>query len=153
MRRSWQYGLLCAPFVVLAFLTIPFGQRRAAPVAEALPLDHWDIPELAAYLNEAGLELNSQPVRKDGDLSQSVFFTSTKKDWYELNRLFKDPKRIHEWRGTVYCSREPPKAAAHLAQQWGNNGLLAGPFVFFGDAELLARIDAALKRPAPEKAP
>lgn len=153
MRLYWRCFLLCAAFVVVASVAIPFGQRRDVLVPEALPLNRWDVLQLASYLKEAGLNLRPQSVQEDGRIGQSVYLTSTEKDWQELNGLIKDPKRIHQWRGIVFCTYEGPIAAENLARQWGDQGLLVGPFVFYGDGELLARINVALNRPAPLDAP
>lgn len=147
MRQYRRYFLLCAPFVVAAVLAAYFGPRCAMAVPKALPLDRWDIPQLAAYLKKAGVELRVQSAQKNGIARQSVYLTSTPKDWCDLNGLVKDPKWIHRWQGTVFCTHETPNAAEALARQWGEQGLLVSPFVFYGDAELLARIKNALNRP------
>lgn len=149
MRQYRRYFLLGAPFVVAAILTASFGQRRATTMSESLPLDHWGIPKLAAYLNEAGVQVRMQSAQKDGIIRQSVYLTSTQKDWRELNCLVKDPSWIHMWQGIVFCTHETPNAAEELVRQWGDQGLLAGPFAFYGDAELLVRIKDALNHPAP----
>lgn len=148
MRPYWRYLLLCTPFVVMAFLAAPFGQRLALFMPDALPLDDWDISQLTAYLQKTGVEVRMVPTAKDGPLDQSVFLTYTNQDWSYFNGLIKDAKHIHKWRGTVHCLRETSNVAANLAQQWGDQGLLIGPFVFYGDTELLARIHAALNRRA-----
>lgn len=153
MRLYWRCFLLCAPFVVMAILMVPFGQQPVGSVPEALPLDHWDMPQLAAYLQKAGLNLRVQPTQKDGILRRSVYLTAGEKDWQELNGLIKDPEWIHQWRGIAFCTHETPDAAADLARQWGEQGLLVGPFAFYGDGELLARINGALNRPAPSDTP
>jgi hypothetical protein len=52
-----------------------------------------------------------------------------------------------------YCAIETPNAASNMVHQWGDQGLMVGPFVFYGDAELLSRINVALHRLAPADAP
>ena len=153
MRRSWRYLLLCSPFVVVAFLMVPFGKHHAVPVPPSLPLDRWDIPQLAAYLNEAGVALHTESVQKNGNLGQRAFLTTAKKDWEDLNGLTKDAKQIAHWRGIVYCERPRLMDVADLTHQWGDRCLAVEPFLFYGDAELLARIKAALTRPARTDAP
>lgn len=153
MRRSWRYLLLCSPFVVVAFLMVPFGKRQAVPVPPSLPLDRWDIPQLAAYLNEAGVVLHTKSVQKNGKLGQRAFLTVDMKDWEELNRLTKDATQIARWRGIVYCERPRLIDVAGLMQQWGDGCLAVEPFIFYGDTDLLARIKAALTPPARTDAP
>jgi hypothetical protein len=55
---------------------------------------------------------------------------------------------MHRWTGVVYgeCSRHHEDRAG-VVEEWADGGLRAGPFVFFGDPKLLARIRTAL-RPA-----
>lgn len=147
MRRSYRCFLLCAPFVVMALLTVPFGQRSDLLMPEPVSLDHWDIPQLTAYLNEAGVTVHAEPVQKNGDLNYSAYLTSTPKEWDELCLLIKDARWTRAWRGIVYCVCEASNAA-DLASQWGDHGLLVRPFVFYGDTELLCRIKAALNHRA-----
>lgn len=78
--------------------------------------------------------------------------TVTEKEWSYLNGLRKTPDKIQQWRGIVYCSRETPRAIAYLAYQWEDRCLRVGPFIFYGDASLLARIAAALHQDAPASA-
>lgn len=152
MRCCRRYFLLCVPFAVSAFSMICLHQRHLVPETPSPSLDHWDIPQLAAYLNQVRVEVRAEPIPKGGRLSRSAFLTSAKRVWRDLNFLSKDSSRIREWRGIVYCERATsPDAAASLARQWGDRGLVVGPFVFYGDAKLLARISAALLLNGPPK--
>src|SRR5262249_55096043 len=103
------------------------------------------------HLNRAGLEVRLRSPLKNGAIGQAAFLTTTDKDWDDLNHLYKHPSRIQEWRGVVYCERvghsEP------ILRLWGDHYLVAGPFVFFGDSELLERIRAILVPSAPPVAP
>jgi predicted amidohydrolase YtcJ len=151
--QNWRYVLLGASFMATAFLTVWCFQPPVAPAPASHPLDNWDIAQLADHLNRAGVELRTVSVQKNGVIDSSAFLTATAMDWSYLNRLNKDPKRIHEWRGIVFCSREMPNSAAKLARQREEHCLLVGPFIFYGDAELLERIGAALNHPAPAESP
>jgi hypothetical protein len=144
MRSSWRYVGLCAGFLAISFLTVWLNSRRVASVPPA-PLDDWDMPRLAAHFNRAGLPVQMTSTQKNGVVSSSVFFTIAHKDWRYLNDLSKNPERIDEWRGVVYCECTSPASAANLVRQWGDHTLLVGPFIFYGDATLLARISVALK--------
>jgi len=153
MRWNWRYVLLCGAFTAMTFLTVWLGPRRAAPEAAPVLLDNWDIPQLAAYLNRAGVEVDMLSTRKDGVAGSNGFLMVVKKDWTYVNQLTKDPSQMHKWRGIVYCGRETPNVLADLARQWHNHCLRVGPFMFYGEAELLARIGAALKHLAPVESP
>lgn len=151
MQRSWHYMLLYLAFMGLAFLTVCLGPCRMGSAPAALPLDDWDIPQLAAHLNKMGVEVRTVPTQKDAVISSSAFLTATEKEWLHLNGLSKTPDRIQEWQGIVYCARERPVTTADLARQWEDRCLLAGPFILYGDVDLLARIAAALNHPGPAK--
>jgi hypothetical protein len=153
MRRNLQYVFLCVPFLAMTFLTVWLAPHRTAPQPAPLLLDNWDVPQLAAYLNGAGVEVRTVPTQKDAVGSSSAYLTATQKDWSDLNRLMKDASKIHEWRGTVYCARETANSNANLARPGDEHYLLVGPFIFYGDAELLARIDAALNHSPAAQSP
>jgi hypothetical protein len=77
---------------------------------------------------------------KGGDARYTAFLT-TDIEWENLNRLVKDSKRINEWRGTLYCERERGNDNWwSLTQQWGANYLIVGPFLLYGDRELLVLV-------------
>jgi hypothetical protein len=61
-----------------------------------------------------------------------------------LHGLCCDPNRVNEWqwRGIVFCQRDGKQGIilGDLIRFWGKCGMRIGPFVFFGDPELLQRI-------------
>jgi hypothetical protein len=153
MRWNWRYVLLCGFFLAIASVTVWLGPRRAAPEPALLLLDNWDITQLAAYLNSAGVEVDLLSTRKDGVVRSNGFLMVVKKDWMYVSGLGKDASQIHTWNGIDYCGRETPSNLADLARQRHNHYLQVGSFIFYGDPELLARIGAALKHPAPVESP
>jgi hypothetical protein len=121
------------------------GSRRLGPAPPGAPLDDWDIPRLAAFLNEQGQQLRVVPTMRQGGPHETAFLTTTSRGWEDLNRLPKDAGRIALWQGTLYCERGPGGDDwLDLTRQWGDCGLVAGPFLFFGDPQLLARVRDAL---------
>jgi hypothetical protein len=153
MQRFPRYYLLTTAVLAATVLAASLGQRFSTRAAALRSLDDWDIPELVDHLNRSGLHVRSCSLRKDGvPYHQMTFLTITDKDWDELNHLSKDPERISEWRGIVSCERvgTDREPILHL---WGDHYLVVGPFVFFGDAELLERIAAILLPSAPPAAP
>ena len=89
------------------------------------------------------------PVQKDSPIGSSAFLIEIDRDWEVLNQLSKDPSRINEWRGVLYCERFGERDRSELAEQWGEHSLVAEPFIFYGDNELLARVQTALASVAP----
>lgn len=143
MRRFSRKPMICVAFLSMALLVVCWVNCRVPPFS----LDKWNIAELVEHLNRAGVEVRAVAVQKEGPREQSAYLTTTGQDWHYLNRLFKDAKRIHEWRGIVYCERRPPNAPQLVVPDCEPYILEVGPFFFFGDADLLARIGTALGQP------
>jgi hypothetical protein len=112
-----------------------------------VPLDGWDVPELARHLRGRGLGLCVIPAHRGGPPAGGAFLARSARPWEELAALPRDPARIDSWAGVVYCERvRDPGARAWLAGWWGEGCCLeAGPFLFFGDCRLLEDIAGALR--------
>jgi hypothetical protein len=112
------------------------------------PMDHWTIEDLVRHLHNSGLECRAVATYANGPVNAGAFLTTTDKRWEELNALPVCREQIERWQGTVYCGRahREPSSDPRL-QLWGPCCLRRGGFVFFGDAALRARIDAALREP------
>jgi hypothetical protein len=100
------------------------------------------------YLEERGLGLRAVPTDRNGKTwRRNAFLTRTDQGWDQLSALSKSVGKIDRWRGTVYCERmQQPEEREILSRLWGDCGLIAGPFVFFGDPDLLAEIREALSQ-------
>jgi hypothetical protein len=122
------------------------GQRAGGPAPAAGPLDDWDVPRLVAHLNGKGLGLRVVSTLKvGGGTHRMAFLTTTDQGWEELTRLLRGRSQIDRWRGTLYCERGPAGGDwDDLKRQWGDCCLVVGPFLLFGDRELLGRVRAAL---------
>jgi hypothetical protein len=145
---EWTRRPLFPAVLAGALLAVCVGRREGLPAPPAVPLDDWDIPRLVDHLNGKGLGLRVVSTSKDGVVHQRAFLTTTGKEWADLNRLQKDRKQIDQWRGTLYCERGPGgDMSAALTLQWGDCCLVVGPFLFYGDPDLLARARAALAAP------
>ena len=153
MQRFPRYWLLCTTMLAMTVLGVSLSQRLSTRASAPRSLDDWSIPELADHLNRAGLHMRLQSTSKDGVIGGTVFLTTTAKDWDDLNLLPKDPSQLREWRGTVYCERVGGDDRAYLVRLWGDHCFVVGPFIFYGDAELLQRIDAILAPSAASTAP
>src|SRR5690242_13738981 len=140
MPRLLRPGLCIACLAGITLLAASVHERRADRRRAERRLRGWDIPQLADHLQRSGVDVRLVPVSKDGPPLHSVYLTTTAKEWDDLNHLMKEPQRMAEWRDTLYCERVGDSDAASLLRQWGNHGRQIGPFLFYGDAELLDRV-------------
>jgi hypothetical protein len=146
MSRAYL-GLCCAlAAACVAGLALHGCREGGRPAAPPGPRS---IPELADLLRERGLRLHLAPTGRDADLSRNGFLTTSPRTFEELNRLQKTLDRAGLWRGVVYCEVNTPQNRSELLQRSGEYALTAGPFVFFGDPELLHDIEAALPPEGP----
>jgi hypothetical protein len=141
-RMFWPLALALAAG---ALLVHSFGQRTGSSARVAASLDDWDIPRLAEYLNGKGLGLRVVSSMNGRHSDWTAYLTTTDKGWEELSRPRRDRSDIERWRGTMYCEQAfAPPAWAYLIPEWGDCCLVAGPFLLFGDRELLGQVRAAL---------
>jgi hypothetical protein len=149
IRITGQLGA-CLLIVGLLTALVHYWGVEARPEG----MDDWTIEDLVMHLRTRGVEFRTVATYKNGSINTGAFLTTTDKPWDELNALTVCSERIERWQGTVFCGRvEGGPGNDPRLQLWGNNCLRRGPFIFFGDAALRARIDAALRQPASGPAP
>jgi hypothetical protein len=153
MPRFPRYGLFFAALAAMTLLVCSAHKHAVNPASATRPIDDWDFAELAIHLNRMGVEVRLRAVPKIGPVTHSAYLTCTAKEWQDLNQLTKDPKRIQDWCGTVYCERVGVSDPKHLLDQWGEHCLAVGPFLFYGDAHLLELVRAALSEYVPSDEP
>jgi hypothetical protein len=129
--------------LVVASLVVANRVRRVSQAADTR-LDDWEVPELVEHLRKEGLELRVVPTHKGGPTRYNAYLTTTDKEWQELNLMVKVPEVVGQWRGTLYVERS--HSGGTRVEFWGDCCLVAGPFVFFGDRDLLARVRVALDK-------
>lgn len=149
MQRFSRYGWWFGVFGMMVVLTVAFRQCGSDPVQSARSVYDWDFSELVEHLNQMGLNVRLRSTQASGTLGQTAFLMVSEKDWRSLNSLKKDNNRIHEWRGVLFCERVGQSDASHLTDQWGDHCLAVGPFLFYGDTELLGQVRSALHPYAP----
>jgi hypothetical protein len=103
---------------------------------------------MARYLEGRGLGLRLIPANQWGRLDHNAFLVRGNYSLVELEGLPKNPASVHLWQGRVFCERWDSRwEAEQRAESWEDACLLACPFVFFGDPELLARFRDVLTDP------
>jgi hypothetical protein len=150
MTKVRRRIVLAGSLAALALLAA-WGWRPTddGPTAATPDVAGWDVPRMAEHLRSRGLAFRLIPGDEPGvNAASSAYLTTTAKTWRELNALPKVRERIGDWQGTLHCERvNQPGARALQIQRWGDCCLEVGPFVFFGDPALLARVRAALRPP------
>jgi hypothetical protein len=135
--------------VVLTLLVglaiVAFWKTPSAPERSAARMAGWDVPDLVASLEGRGVPLHLSPTGPGANTRIHAYLSTTAKPAAELYWLVKDTRTMHPWAGVVYCelSRNYEDREG-VVEEWAECGLRAGPFVFFGDPQLLARIRTAL---------
>ncbi len=94
---------------------------------------------LAGRLESRGLSLRYIPAPW-GD----AILTETDAPAEKLLSLWRDPRRIPEWSGTVYVERDRGHGEVDDSG-WGECGCRVGNLLIFGDPKLVRRIKSALR--------
>jgi hypothetical protein len=149
-------------FLVLVAVLAAVAWWRGGP--RRVAMESWGVEDLVFHLHERGVKVRSVSSMRAGPLDQGVFLTTTNdqgvfltntnESWERLNRLSATPDRIDDWEGTVYCYRPGRNRwGDERLLMWGDCGQREGPFIFFGDRALRARISDALRSPPVELRP
>jgi hypothetical protein len=136
--------LLCVPALAGLLVPGPAGDPRGDRPAQTR-LEDWSVDDMVRHLEVRGLGLRAVPTSAGSARASNTFLTRGEIAWHKLPGLMKDPARMGEWQGIVFCERVGnPDTAEKRAENWGSAALQAGPFVFFGDPQLREEIRAAL---------
>jgi hypothetical protein len=145
-RRPWLLWSAYALAVgVLAVVVLAGRQGNDGAPVDRVPAD-WTAVDLLRKLGPLGLRV--MPASRTGPLDDGVYLTTTGLGWEELSVLHKAARpgeaALGRWRGTVFVrpSRRPPDTRPLAVGR--RSALHAGRFHFYGDPELLDRIEAAL---------
>src|SRR5262249_50654453 len=140
-RRRAAWAMIGLP-LLLAVLVWGWDLSRGHRAAPRTPpgLHDWDINDLAEHLHGAGLSFRVVAVKEGGDPVNNAYLTTTALTWRDLNQLRKLPEHLADWKGTIYCERNIREDDRSVRRAvWQGCCLLAGPFITFGDPDLLER--------------
>lgn len=144
MQHFARYSFPAAVVLATTFLTVSVGPRVIQRAVMQRRLNDWDVPALVEHLDRAGLKLRLCSPRKDGAITRFAYLTTTDKTWADLSCLRRNDSRgFQEWRGTVFCERSNKDWQLAFDPR-DERYLEVGPFVFYGDVELLERIRVLL---------
>ena len=98
------------------------------------------------HLHKRNLPLNSAVTARTAPVPESGYLWIGPIDRAALTRLERSKSKIGDWRGIVHCQViHDAEVLARERTALEGCYLERGPFFFFGDADLLARIDTALR--------
>jgi hypothetical protein len=158
-RRPWLLWSLCALGALLPALIV-WGERRGGEGAPAeteleVPAD-WAMADLLRKLEPLGLRVvparpPGRPAGPEGPadvLEDGAFLTTTDRGWGELSTLHMaappGEAALARWRGTVFVRPGRHRPDARPLAVGRRCALRAGRFHFYGDPDLLDRVEALL---------
>ena len=110
-----------------------------------IDLTDWDVARLVDHLHRHNLPLNSAATAGTAEVPESAYLSTVPINRAALSRLERSKNKVGDWKGVVYCQvLRDPAARARERQRLGDSCRERGPFLFFGDPDLLDRIDDAL---------
>jgi hypothetical protein len=122
------------------------AEPRPAQAHAAVRMEDWQVIDLAGYLQARGLDLQVLPSSRGGEIGVNAFLAVPGVGADDVLLLAKDNRKISRWAGVVACEHlANPQMQGDIVDSWGECGLRADPFIFFGDPAVLASIREALR--------
>jgi hypothetical protein len=136
--RAW----MMISVVILSTAAVPLARRlRNQPVACPRTLTH-----LTEMLSQQAPSLHVVSMRED-DLESGIYVCMQSQPREKLLWLRRTSEGASKWQGVVYCERVGTEAVIeeHEIETWDKHGMQIGPFLFFGDPDLLLDICTLLR--------
>jgi hypothetical protein len=135
--------------VTAVALTCRLWSRPAMPTPTATEL--CTLTGLAEALSQDALDLQVVPMMKNGSPEFGFYLCTDARSWEQLAPVLRRNRDAHQWNGVVYCERNNGHSSSipeREIQLWGEHAMQIGPFLFFGDPDLLRRIDKIIRNHA-----
>lgn len=107
------------------------------------------LTELAEVLSQDASDLQVVPMAKFDSLERGMFLCNDSRSWEQLASVPRTNRDAGKWQGVVYCEYKGVNLSSipeREIETWGEHGRRIGPFLFFGDPDLLRRIDKLIIR-------
>ncbi len=105
------------------------------------------LSRLVWKLHDKGMEFRVYSQRPDGLWDDGLYLTMTDKTFQEIALLRVNPAMLDQWKRTVAIFRMNSLLSSDSPYEiWGEDCLIEGDFVFFGDKEMILSIRQCLKR-------
>jgi hypothetical protein len=154
-RKSWPLSIWVSLFLVSLALTPLIYRVLDRPAHRPRRLT-----ELTELLSRQAPPLYVVPM-SEASLESGIYICANPRPREQLiGKLTRNPKCGSKWQGVVYCQilgerEQLPFVIRSFWQDelptWGEYGRWIGPFLFFGDPELLQRIHAAMLAAEPRR--
>jgi hypothetical protein len=103
------------------------------------------LTELADLLSQAAPELRMVTTAKNGNFESGIYLCKESRSREQLRLLPRTSRDVGKWQGVVYCERIGNTLPEWEIQEWDEHAMQIGPFLFFGDTDLLRRIDQIIR--------
>lgn len=141
--------------IFLAAVTmVPLACRlRRRPIPPPTVTQLRTLTELAEMLSYNASDLRIVPSAKYGSVERGMFLCTDSRSWQQLSSVTRTCEHADKWQGVAYCEYqggEISSIAEWNTETWGEYTKHIEPFLFFGDPELLQRIDQIIANHASE---
>lgn len=139
-QRRLPLWALVAVFAVVVVL-ITWGCRRVRQRG----YENWTVADLTAHVraHEPTWQVLPTSLSSAGQLD-GVYICARPCSRDEVQRLLRGPSRAASWRGVVLAEVLRDTGGPEMSQ-WGENGLVIGRVLLFGDPAMLQRIEDTLR--------
>jgi hypothetical protein len=150
IRKLWHPSAFKALLITQLTAIIVIQLLILSKTHEPTPANGYknQLTNLVWSLHDKGLEFRAYSQRPDGLWDDGVYLTTTDKTFREIARVPANPDLLDQWKGTVAIYRMgslPTNDSPY--DVFGEDCLIEGDFVFFGDKELIRSIHQCLERP------
>jgi hypothetical protein len=121
------------------------GLRSRSATSPPTVTESRTFTELAEVLSQAAPDLHVVPTMKNGSLEMGFYLCTDARSWEQLTSVSRSYRRADKWQGLVCCERIGHAFPEWEIQEWGEHAMQIGPFLFFGDPDLLRRIDQIIR--------
>jgi hypothetical protein len=143
---------LVVSIFLAAVMAVPLTCRlRSRPTPPPTATELRTLTELAEVLSQEAPDLQIVPIAKHGNVERGMFLSKEPRSWEKLASVTRSNRDADKWQGVVYCERQGGDISSipeRDIEMWGEHALRIGPFLLFGDPELLHRIDQIIRNQA-----
>jgi hypothetical protein len=131
--------LVAVVFLLLVAAILVCKRPRPEPAQAS-----WTVDTLVEHVRRADPTLYLVLVCEERGTYCGVYFCTRQRSREELQGLRRMPRFAGHWKGVVFADRLGPEWNRVDTDGWGENGLVIGEVLLFGDPEMLEHIRGLL---------